>query len=60
MENLEINVALQILKTREIVFEAIVNPDKMSNYFISTSTGRMDEGKNLVWKFPEFDMDVPV
>ena len=57
---LEINVAMQISKPIHEVFEAIVNPEKMCNYFISQSTGRMEEGKNLIWKFPEFDMEVPV
>ena len=62
MENqtLEIKAALQILKPVPVVFEAIVDPKKMSNYFISSSTGRMEEGKNLSWRFPEFAMDVPV
>ena len=62
MENqlLEIKAALQILKPVEAVFEAIVDPAKMSNYFISESTGRMEEGKQLTWRFPEFDMNVPV
>ena len=59
-ETLEINVAMQISKPINEVFEAIVNPEKMCNYFISQSTGRMEEGKNLIWKFPEFDMEVPV
>ena len=57
---LEIKAALQIQKPASEVFEAIVDPAKMSNYFISTSTGRMEEGKELVWKFPEFTMEVPV
>jgi uncharacterized protein YndB with AHSA1/START domain len=57
---LEINVAMQISKPINEVFEAIVNPVKMCNYFISQSTGMMEEGKNLIWKFPEFDMEVPV
>ena len=57
---LEINVAMQISKPINEVFEAIVNPEKMCNYFISESTGRMEAGKNLIWKFPEFDMEVPV
>lgn len=57
---LEINVAMQISKPINEVFEAIVNPEKMCNYFISQSTGRMEEGKDLIWKFPEFDMEVPV
>lgn len=59
-EILEINVAMQISKPINEVFEAIVNPEKMCNYFISQSTGRMEEGQNLIWKFPEFDMEVPV
>lgn len=57
---LEIKTAIQILKPIHEVFESIVDPAKMSNYFISSSTGRMEEGKSLTWRFPEFDMDVPV
>lgn len=62
MENkiLEINVAMQIQKPIEVVFQAIINPDKMSNYFISESSGIMEGGKNLIWKFPEFDFECPV
>jgi uncharacterized protein YndB with AHSA1/START domain len=62
MENkmLEIKAALQILKPVHEVFEAIVDPEKMSNYFISEGSARMEEGNNLTWKFPEFDAEVPV
>lgn len=59
-KKLEINVAMQIQKPMNEVFESIVNPEKMTNYFISQSTGMMEEGKNLIWKFPEFDFDCPV
>jgi uncharacterized protein YndB with AHSA1/START domain len=57
---LEIKVALQISKPIDVVFEAIVNPEKMTNYFISKSSGFMEEGKVLIWNFPEFNMDYPV
>lgn len=62
MENqtLEVKAALQILKTPDEVFDAIVDPVKMSNYFISESSGRMEQGKVLKWRFPEFDMEFPV
>ncbi|TRO64417.1 SRPBCC domain-containing protein [Christiangramia sabulilitoris] len=60
MKDLEINAALQIGKSRQVVFEAIVEPEKMSNYFISESTGTMVEGEEITWKFPEFDMTFPV
>ncbi|MBC5772858.1 SRPBCC domain-containing protein [Pontibacter sp. KCTC 32443] len=62
MENqkLEIKTALQVLKPAHDVFEAIVDPAKMSNYFISEGSGRMEEGKTLTWKFPEFEETFPV
>jgi uncharacterized protein YndB with AHSA1/START domain len=62
MENktLEIEAAIQILKPVNEVFEAIVDPLKMSNYFISKSSGRMEEGKLIQWKFPEFDMEFSI
>ncbi len=59
-QTLEIKTAIQILKPVHEVFEAIVDPSKMSNYFISKSSGRMEEGKNLIWNFPEFELDFPV
>ncbi|WP_194776722.1 SRPBCC domain-containing protein [Pararhodonellum marinum] len=46
--------AIQIQKPVEVVFEGIVNPEKMTRYFISESNGRMETGKELIWKFPEF------
>lgn len=60
IHTLEINAGLQIQKTASEVFEAIVDPAQMTGYFISESTGRMEEGRQLVWKFPEFDMETPI
>ena len=57
---LEIDAALQIAAGMHEVYEAIVDPAKMANYFISRSTGRMEEGKTLTWHFPEFAEGFPV
>ncbi|MCM4155560.1 SRPBCC domain-containing protein [Gramella sp. AN32] len=54
MKELEIKTAIQISKSPTDVFEAIVNPVKMSNYFISKGDARMETGKTVNWKFPEF------
>lgn len=51
---------IQIQKPIEEVFEGIVNPEKMIKYFISESNGRMETGKELIWKFPEFEDEVPI
>lgn len=60
VETLDIIAKIQILRPLHEVFEAIVDPGKMTNYFISQSNGRMESGRSLVWRFPEFDMGVPV
>jgi len=59
-KTLEVKAAIQISKPVNEVFEAIVDPAKMSNYFISKGSGRMEEGKKIIWKFPEFEMEAPI
>ena len=51
---------LQIQKPIEEVFEGIVDPTKMTKYFISESSGRLETGKEVLWKFPEFADRYPV
>lgn len=51
----QINASLQIQKSAEIIFDAIVNPEKMKNYFISESNSVMLKGTVIEWKFPEFE-----
>ena len=57
---LSIKAQIQISKLKAEVYEAIVDPAKMSNYFIAEGSGRMEAGIKLEWQFPEFDMKVPV
>jgi uncharacterized protein YndB with AHSA1/START domain len=59
-KELEIKVEIRVLKPATDVFEAIVDPVKMSNYFISKGSGRMEDGKQIIWKFPEFNFEFPV
>ncbi len=60
MKKLQNNTALQIQKPVQEVYDAIVDPSKMSMYFISKSTGQMEEGKTVWWDFPEFEESSPV
>ncbi len=59
-QKLEIETSLKIQKPAHEVFEAIVDPKKISNYFISKSSGRLEQGKTITWQFPEMDMEFPV
>jgi uncharacterized protein YndB with AHSA1/START domain len=60
MNTLNIKAKIQVQKPIADVFEAIADPKHMSQYFIASGSGRIEEGKELIWKFPEFDTEVPV
>ena len=51
---LESNATIQIQKPINEVFEGIVNPEIMTKYFISESSGKLESEKEVIWKFPEF------
>ena len=51
---MKIKTALQINKKSEEIFSAIIEPEKMKNYFISEASGKMEENKIITWKFAEF------
>ena len=57
---LEIKTSIQVLCTPEEVFEAIADPEKITGYFLSRSSGRLEPGRTVNWKFPEFDIVFPV
>ena len=56
-DSFQVSVSIQIQKPLHEVYEAIVDPAKMAQYFISKSSGRMETGKTLQWRFPEFDFE---
>jgi uncharacterized protein YndB with AHSA1/START domain len=39
------------------VFEAIVNPEQMSNYWFSSGTDRLAEGKIITWRYDEYNAE---
>lgn len=57
---LESKASIQIQKPGSEVFEGIVNPEIMTKYFISESSGRLEQGKEVIWEFPEFDGKYPL
>jgi uncharacterized protein YndB with AHSA1/START domain len=55
-------VSLKIRKPVAEVYEAVVDPEKLSGYFIESSTGPLVQGTTVKWKFAEvpdaFDVNV--
>ena len=52
-----VKVQMGILKPLSDIFEAIVNPEIMTKYFISGSTGRMETGKIISWTWDDFEVE---
>ena len=54
---IKVNTQMGIQKPAKDVFDAIVDPEKMNKYFITTSSGRMDSGKILTWTWEDYDAE---
>jgi uncharacterized protein YndB with AHSA1/START domain len=53
-------VQLKIRKPVAEVFEAVVNPGKLSGYFTRTASGPLVEGATVMWSFVEVPGESPV
>lgn len=58
--SLQVKTQLAIAKPAYEVFEAIVNPEKMSHYFISSGSGPMENGKTVRWVFDDVGLGLDV
>ncbi len=58
--DLEAKVEDRVLRPAGEVFAAIVDPVKMSRYFITGASGRMEAGRTVVWEFADVGAKVPV
>lgn len=54
-DRIKAKVQLGIMRSASEIFEAVVNPDIMTRYFISGSTGRMESGKTLTWTWTDYE-----
>ena len=59
-DKIRAKVQIGILKQANEIFNAIVDPEKMSKYFISGSTGRMESGKTLTWTWEDFGAELQI
>lgn len=53
-------VQLKIRKPVAEVFDAVVNPAKLTGYFLQTSSGPLAQGTTVSWKFAEADQALDV
>ena len=53
----QITTKLKIRKPAHEVYEAIVDPEKMSNYWFSSGTARVEQGKTITWRYDEYNAE---
>jgi uncharacterized protein YndB with AHSA1/START domain len=58
--NFEVKTKIKILKPVSDVFEAIVDPAKMSNYWFSSGSGRLEQGKTVTLRYDEYDAKLDI
>ncbi|MGO4269489.1 SRPBCC domain-containing protein, partial [Paenibacillus sp. TAF58] len=51
---------LKIVKPVIEVFEALIDPVKMSNYWFSSGSERLEQGKTITWRYDEYDAQVDI
>jgi uncharacterized protein YndB with AHSA1/START domain len=56
----DVNVRERILKPVGEVFAAVVDPDKMSHYFISGASGPLKAGTTVIWEFADVGAKVSI
>jgi len=54
----DVHVRERILQPVGRVFEAVMDPEQMSHYFISKGSGRLEAGKDITWEFADVGTSV--
>lgn len=53
-------VQLKVRKPAVEVFDAVVNPEKLSRYFVQSASAALAEGTTVHWRFAEIPGEHPV
>lgn len=56
----DVKVRERMLKPVSEVFQAVVDPAKMSKYFISGASGPLEVGKAVIWEFADVGAKVAI
>ncbi len=53
----QITTKMQIRKPASEVFEAIIDPEKIGNYWFSSSSERWEQGKEITLRYDEYEVE---
>ena len=55
---IQVNTKLKIAKPVNEVFEALVDPKLMANYWFSSGSERLAQDKTITWRYEEYNAEV--
>jgi uncharacterized protein YndB with AHSA1/START domain len=58
--NTQVITKFKIYKPANEVFEAVVDPEKMANYWFSSGSDRVAQGKTITWRYEEYGAEVVI
>ncbi len=59
MMDTQVTAKMKIRNPANEVFEAIVDPGKIGNYWFSSSSERWEQGKKIILKYNEYNAEGP-
>ncbi|MGB3262029.1 SRPBCC family protein [Paenisporosarcina sp.] len=55
---IQVHTKFKIMKPAHEVFNAFIKPELMANFWFSSASEKMSEGKTITWRYEEYNAEV--
>ena len=55
---IQVHTKFKIMKPAHEVFNAFIEPELMANFWFSSASEKMEEGKMITWRYEEYNAEV--
>ena len=55
---IQVHTKFKIMKPAHEVFNAFIEPNQMANFWFSSASEKMAEGKTITWRYEEYNAEV--
>tara|TARA_R100001369_G_scaffold26921_1_gene48624 strand:- start:19631 stop:20065 length:435 start_codon:yes stop_codon:yes gene_type:complete len=58
--SIQVKVSDIILQPFSLVYKSVIEPEKITKYFVSNSSGKLIEGAKIEWEFKDYNVIIKV
>ena len=58
--SIQVKVSDYVKEPLGLVFKSVVDPTKITKYFVSNSSGKLAEGAKIIWEFKDYNVKINV